>query len=262
MTNRPRPHVLEPHLPDDVSIRRWVAVYAAYFLLLAIPLAVLLVLGDGTWEDWRSNTAETFRTSTNAAKLLGLALYLSLCCTFLPLPAMWIVSAVATQKFAVTGDVWTTTLIVASVASFASMMANLNDYHIFTWMLRHHRIAAVRNTRTYRRAAKWFSRSPFTILVVFNLIPIPVDVVRMLATTYRYPRVPFAAANFAGRFIRYGIVAFVTYELADYGWVATVSLLAFALALGLGRGILALVRHLRRRSARGKRSADSHGKTA
>lgn len=239
--------MLEPHLPDDVSIRRWVAVYAGYFLLLAVPLVMAIIAGGRTWDNWTNNTAETFRTSTEVAKLLGLALYLSLCCTFLPLPAMWIVSAVATQEFAVTGDVWTTTLIVASVGAFASMMANLNDYHIFTWMLRHHRIAAVRNTHTYRRAAKWFSRSPFLLLVVFNLIPIPVDVVRMLATTYRYPRLPFAAANFAGRFIRYGIVAFVTYELADYGWVATVALLAFALALGLGRVILALARRMSRR---------------
>jgi membrane protein YqaA with SNARE-associated domain len=241
--------VFEPHLPDDVSVRRWVAVYVAYFLLLAVPLVMLLVADGNTWDDWTGHTAATFRASTAAAKLLALALYVSLCCTFLPLPSMWMVSAVATQQVAVTGDVWTTTLIVAVVGAFGSMMANLNDYHIFTWMLRHHRIAAVRHTRTYRRAARWFSRSPFLILVVFNLIPIPVDVVRMLATTYRYPRVPFAAANYVGRLIRYAVIAFVTYKLADYGWVATVALLGFALALGLGRVMLSVVRRVRGRGA-------------
>ncbi|MFW6065389.1 MAG: hypothetical protein ACOC9S_01085 [Planctomycetota bacterium] len=249
MTTESKPAVLEPHLPDDVSIRHWVAVYTAYFLLLAVPLVVLIIQEGRSWYDWTNNTADTFRASTDAAKLLGLAMYLSVCCTFLPLPAIWIVSAVATQKFAVTGDVWTTTLIVATVAAFASMMANLNDYHIFTWMLRHRRIAAVRNTRGYRRAAKWFFRSPFMILVVFNIIPIPVDVVRMLATSSRYPRLPFAAANFIGRFARYGLVAFVTYELAEYGWVATIGLLALAVTLGLGRVVLSAARRLKRREA-------------
>jgi membrane protein YqaA with SNARE-associated domain len=238
-------------LPDDVSVRRWIAVYASYFLLLAVPLGLLLATDGSSWDAWTGDTAATFRAATAAAKLLALALYVSLCCTFLPLPSMWMVSAVATQQVAVTGDVWTTTLIVAAVGAFGSMMANLNDYHIFTWMLRHHRIAAVRHTRAYQRAAKWFSRSPFLIVVVFNLIPIPVDVVRMLATTYRYPRLPFAAANYVGRFVRYGIIAFVTYKLAEYGWVATVALLVLALALGLGRVMLSVVRRLRGRGADG-----------
>ncbi len=241
--------MLEPHLPDDVSVRRWILVYSVYFVLLAAPLIVLLIAQGDSWEDWAHNTSVTFRTATVAAKLLGLALYLSLCCTFLPMPSMWIVSAVASQHVAITGDAWTTTLIVASIGAFASMMANLNDYHIFTWMLRHRRIAAVRHTRTYRRAARWFSRSPFFLVVVFNFIPFPIDVVRMLATTYRYPRVPFAAANFSGRFVRYGVVAFVTYQLADYGWVATITLLGFALVMGLGRVILSVVRRMQHRSS-------------
>ena len=70
--------------------------------------------------------------------------------------------------------------------------------------------------------------------MVFNVIPIPVDVVRMLATTYRYPRVPFGAASFIGRFLRYGVIAFVTFWW-DLGWIAPVALLALAVVLGLLR---------------------------
>ena len=239
---------MQPHLPDDVSVRRWFALYGAYFLLLGIPLVALVYREDWSWSDWWSRPKETFGQlkvtlvqlqeafgqMSPAIKLLAMGLYLSLACTFLPLPTGWIVAGVAMREMAVGGDVWSTTLIVAGISAVASTIANLNDYHLFTWMLRHHRIAAVRNTRTYLAASRWFARSPFFLLVVFNFIPIPIDFVRMLATTYRYPRVPFAAANLLGRFVRYGIIAFVTYWW-NLGWIAPAVLLALAVVLGMMR---------------------------
>ena len=139
--------------------------------------------------------------------------------------------------------------MVAIVGAIGSTIANLNDYHLFTWMLRHRHVAKVRDTRAHRAGVRWFAACPFWLLVVFNIVPIPVDMVRMLATTYRYPRRQFAAANFLGRFVRYGVIALVTYRW-NLGWVAVVALLAMAVMLGAVRVVPAALRKLFPKSSR------------
>jgi len=154
------------------------------------------------------------------------------------------VSAVALQQFAPSANIYLTTLIVASIGAGASTMANLHDFHLFTWMLRHHWIGQVRHSRLYRRSSRWFSRRPLLILIVFNIIPIPIDVIRMLAATYRYRLDRFAMANFVGRWLRYAVLAFVTFRLGEGGWVAVVVLLGVAVLLGVGRFAIHLFQRL------------------
>jgi membrane protein YqaA with SNARE-associated domain len=233
-----------PSVSDDrIAVRWWFLSY----VLLATAAVVTTIIFFSEGLDYSSWSAfkDSLRAAPAAPKLIVFALYLSVCTTFLPLNTSWIVSAVAMQDVAVTGAMWSTVLLVAVVGAAASTVANLNDYHLFTLLLRNRRIARVRDTRTYHVAVEWFARSPFAILLVFNLIPIPVDVARLIAVTHRYPRWPFAAANFIGRFIRYAIIAAVTYQLAEYGWVATVSLVALAVVMALGRVIYG---HLKKRS--------------
>jgi membrane protein DedA with SNARE-associated domain len=67
----------------------------------------------------------------------------------------------------------------------------------------------------------------------------------MLATTYRYPRLPFAAANLVGRFIRYGVIAFVTYSLGSQGKWAVLALLGVAVVLGAVKAAQAAMRRIR-----------------
>jgi len=174
-------------------------------------------------------------------------LYLSLCCTFLPLPTGWIVAALATRQADLTGGLVSTVLLAAAAGAVGSTVANVNDYYLFTALLRHRRVAAIRQTRTYRAAARWFARGPFPIVLLFSILPIPMDVVRMLAAVYRYDRLAFAAANFVGRFIRYGMIAFVTY-FWDLGWIAPAALLALAVLLAAGRLAAGLIRKLTARS--------------
>ncbi len=241
-------HALEPHLPDDVTVRHWLMIFAGYMLAMSVPLVLLISAEGWAWANWIDDTAETFSRTSVAIKLIGLTFYMSLACTFLPLPTGWIIAGVATQQAAVAGDAWQTAMLVGLCGAIGSTMANLNDYHIFTWMLRHQRISAVRTTRSYKAAEKWFARSPFFLVLVSNIIPIPVDFVRMLATSYRYPRLPFAAANLIGRFLRYGIIAFVTFYW-NLGWIAPVALLALAAVLGAWRFAPGLFRKLFLRSA-------------
>jgi len=227
--------------PDGVSIRRWFAVYGLFLLATGVPLVWLATSQAPSAREFVTD----FRHMGVAVKLLAFAIYISLCCTFLPLPTNGIVAAVALPEVAVGGGFWGTTLALAGVGAVASTIANLNDYHLFTWMLRSRRISRVRHSRLYDHSARWFAKAPFAILVIFNIIPIPIDVIRMLATTYRYPRGAFAAANFVGRFIRYGVIVAVTYSLGQRGWIAVVVLLGVAVGLGLARLVRSALRRAR-----------------
>jgi membrane protein YqaA with SNARE-associated domain len=135
------------------------------------------------------------------------ALYMSLCCTFFPLPTSWIVMLLAANSVELIGPPVTRMMVVAGVGALATGIANLNEYHIFTFLLRYGRVARVRDTKLYRWAAKWFAVSPFSVIVLFSFIPIPIDVVRLLAITCRYSRSRFFAGYFLGRFVRYALWA-------------------------------------------------------
>lgn len=221
--------------PDGLSLKRWLAVYIAWLAALAVPAAVLLGDLPAEWRALFLRPADFTAPAEQVLKLLIFAIYVSLACTFVPLPTGWIVAALATRSVALSESVWITTALVAGVGAAGSTLANLHDYHMFTWMLRHRRIARVRATRLHRRARRWFDRRPFSLLVAFNILPIPIDFVRMLAATCRYGLWPFAAANFIGRWVRYAVLAVVTFQLGRRGPVAVVALLAAAVALGLAR---------------------------
>ena len=230
---------------DGISLRIWVGAYALLILGGAALMVAPVLAPPDPLEAWTSRPIETFRAMSPEAKLLGMGVYLALCCTFLPLPTGWIPAALAAREVAIfPGSLWATTLSIALVGAVASTIANLNEYHILTWMMRSRRIGKIRQARSYKAAVRWFHNAPLLAMLVFNILPIPIDVVRVLAATSRYPRLPFAAANFAGRFVRYGLIAGLTFWL-DLGWAAPAALLAVGAALGLGRLILAGLRSLR-----------------
>ncbi len=245
-----------PFLPDGVSVRRWFLFYVV-FLAAAVLAIVMLLDSSGevwgnwalvwqkfcgvlhghsqprpTWHEFADAFQRAFALTAPAIKLLVVVIYLSMATTLTPLPTGWIVAGLATQGAAIAADVWSVTLIVGLAGALGSTVANMNDYYFWTWLLRSRRVAKVRTARWYAAAAKWFARSPFMILTIFNFIPIPVDVIRLLAITYRYSRLKFAAANFIGRFVRYAVFAFVTYWF-HLGWIAPVALLALAAVLGI-----------------------------
>ncbi len=240
---------VEPLCEDGVSLRRWFLMYALGIVASVVAVVLLAQSEPWTWSQWQTDFGETFRQTGPAIKLIVFAVYLSVCCLFCPLPSAWIVAAVATAQAAVAPGIWSTTLLVASVGALASTVANLNEYHLLTWMLRNHRVAKLKNLKMYKKAEAWFAKSPFTLLAIFNILPLPIDVARMLAASYRYPRHHYAAANFVGRFIRYGVIAYVTYwmsrESAQAGWIAISALLGVSVVLG----VAAVIRKLLARRA-------------
>mgnify|MGYP000856653719 FL=1 len=84
-------------------------------------------------------------TTTMQAGLIvwGLSLmmfYLSLCCTFFPAPTAWIIMLLASDYMAaaagISGTPVVRLLVVSGCGAIATAMANLNEYHILTFMLR------------------------------------------------------------------------------------------------------------------------------
>jgi membrane protein YqaA with SNARE-associated domain len=191
-------------------------------------------------EGWNAFT-ESVSNASAWAKLLVLGIYLSLCCTFLPLNTSWIVAAVAADDVSVGVALWDTVILVAIVGGIGSTIGNLHDYHLFRLLLRNRSISKVKDTKLYDLASRWFEKSPFFALLLFNIIPIPIDVARMLAAGNRYPRTRFVVANFAGRAIRYGTIAFLIYQLQWNLKTAAIVMLSIGAAMLIAKLIVSLV---------------------
>ena len=215
-----------------VSLLRW---FALYGLLMAGGIALMTfmlaqrhlppgafraAIGQALWQLDGSALLEALRMAGRDIILLFMVMYLSICTTFLPLPSAPIVSLAATRGAGVAQSMWVMIVTVSALAAAGSTLANLNDYHIFTWMLRSERIARIRRTRACAWAQKWFARGPFATLFMFNVIQLPIDVSRMVSAVHGYPRRWFAVSNFLGRFVRYAVIAGVTLMLHDKDWVA------------------------------------------
>ena len=227
---------------DDISVIKW---FAAFFVLLLGASAALWIhlrkhpIATTSWADFK----ESVKFASPGIKLLIFGLYQSVACTFIPLNTSWMVSAMAMQSVALTGNLWSTALLVATVGGAASTLANLNDYHIFTLAMRNPKIAKIRHTKLFIWATNHFDRAPFLMVLLFNLAPLPIDVARILAAVHRYSRVPFAVANFLGRFIRYFLIAFVTYLAADKGWLVPIILIGLAVGIPAVKYLISRVKN-------------------
>jgi membrane protein YqaA with SNARE-associated domain len=157
--------------------------------------------------------------------LVFFAAYMSLACTFCPLPTAWIFFWIG-RDF--------NPFLVATIGALGTCVANLNDYYLLTFLLRYRLVDKVRTTRTYGLAVRWFDKAPFVILSITTFLPISVDVVRLLAISRRYSRKLFALATFAGRWPRYLILALIGRELQLTWWGILIVFIALAL-VGLGK---------------------------
>ena len=165
--------------------------------------------------------------------LLALAVfYVSLCNTLLPLPTSWVFLLLASDDLMLFESAWLRVATVAVLGSTATMMANLNEYHIFGYFLRAKLGDRIRRTHVYRWAIRWFDASPFQTLMLIAFIPVPVDFVRWLAILRRYRRWRFAAAYWLGRLPRYALLAGVSVALRLSTWEIILIQLGIVAVLG------------------------------
>lgn len=78
---------------DQLSVKRWLLVYAAWLGALVVPAGVLLSGLPGEWRALFLRPGDFTAPSEQVLKLLIFATYVSVSCTFLPLPTGWIVAA-------------------------------------------------------------------------------------------------------------------------------------------------------------------------
>lgn len=204
---------------DRLRLRRWFAAFLGWMLLLT--LLAYTAFGGYAGGD----------LTARSVWLVSLGLfYLSLCCLFCPLPTAWIVMLLASNQMAVIEPAPLRVLVVSALCAVATGVANLNEYHLITFLLRYGRIGRVRDTRVYRWAARWFGVSPFVVVALFGFLPLPVDVVRWLAILYRYQRLRYFAAYVVGRFPRYMIWSLSAVWLDLSWWQILIVQAAFVLA--------------------------------
>ena len=200
----------------DLSYRAWFWCFVAVFASVAALVVGRVIPGE-------------------YANLVGYFLYMALACTFFPLNTLWIVLWLATQFPA-----W----LVALVGAVGTSLANLNDYYLLSYLFEFDRVKRLRQRRGYQRAVAWFDRAPLLTLTVFSFLPIPVDVVRLLAISRRYSRLHFSAASLLGRFPRYYLLA------RGWQWLGLPNWSLLVVVAGVAA--LFLLRHVRWGRLRGR----------
>jgi membrane protein YqaA with SNARE-associated domain len=171
----------------NISSTRWFSFFGIYVAVLSLLLL---------WSNRVGNTA--------LVNLSFFTIFVSFACTFCPLPILWLFLWISRDY---------NPFLIALTGSVATCIANLNDYYILNSLLRWKKLARAKDSRWYKRSAAWFSRYPFWTLTIANVLPLPVDFVRLLAISTGYSRVPFTLANFLGRYPRYLILAGLGYQL-------------------------------------------------
>lgn len=230
-----RPLPLPGNAAGTINLRRWFDVYLAWMIGLGIVLAV-----------GRMEAEAGSRAGFVAMCFAAYALYLSLCNTFFPAPTAWAIMLMASNGLAMFESPIARVAVAASVGALATSMANLNEYHVFTFLLETRRGGRIRTTRVYRWAADVFAVSPFALICMVAVVPIPVDVVRWLAIAYRYSRLRFFAAYLLGRTFRYGLLGAgaVVFNLSD---LQIVLIQAGLVALAGAKVLVGWMRHRRAR---------------
>ncbi|KPK48658.1 MAG: hypothetical protein AMK72_06375 [Planctomycetes bacterium SM23_25] len=207
---------------ERISLRAWFLPFAA---LLALLAGVYVTGGEGS-------------TAAGLAMLFG---YLSLACTFLPLPTAWIViwAAAPTEGGGLGLDPW----LVATIGAAGTAIANLHDYYLVTFLYRYKPVRRIRTKGWYKRVAAWYNRAPFSALAAASFLPIPVDFVRLLAISEGYNRAKFALGSLVGRWPRYLLLAILA-DAFKLGWQWVVGVLGATVVLGLWRGLPPIVRKI------------------
>ena len=187
----------------DIPIKR-VVIFLACFYSLIIAIRFLFLEGPSFLGTLRNVGKPGFQFPASPTILYGYFIYMGAACQFFPIPTL--------PPIAFTAKVFHPVL-VAFIGAVGTCVANLNDYVILGWLFRHKRVKKIRDVSTYKRLLSFFDRYAFITLSVASFLPIPLDVIRLLAISRAYSFSKYVAAAFVGRFPRYLIIAYLGKEL-------------------------------------------------
>lgn len=188
-----------PEIPSGKIFTFLIAFYS-----IMILIRIFLLPGPSLFSLIKSIAKPGMTPPMTGSILMDFFLYMSVACQFFPIPTLPPIAFVAKVFHPI---------LVSAVGALGTCVANLNDYAILGWLFRHQRVKKIRDIQTYRRFLRLFDRYAFLTLAAASFLPIPVDVVRLLAISRAYTYWKYLAATFVGRFPRYLIIAYLGKEL-------------------------------------------------
>ena len=194
---------LPPLVIPEISSGR-IFLFLIFFYVAAVLARVLFLEGPTFLSALRYVAVPGHTVAPTGSILFGFFLYMCFACTFFPIPTL--------PPIAFAAKIFHPALI-AGIGAAGTCIANLNDYAILGWMFRHQKVRKIRDVKTYRTLLEYFDRYAFLTLSVASFLPIPVDVVRLLAISRAYSYTKYMLAAFVGRFPRYLILAYLGREL-------------------------------------------------
>ncbi len=137
-------------------------------------------------------------------QLLSFFLVMSIACNLIPIPTYAFVLYLS-HDYAL----W----IIVLVGSMGATISALIEYNIVDFIMRFDRIARLKDTRKYQKFAVYFDRFSFRSIMIASSIPLPIDFIRIMAITRRYPMGKYLLATMLGRIPRFTAIAFLGSQL-------------------------------------------------
>jgi membrane protein YqaA with SNARE-associated domain len=203
-TKVPLPSEVVPLEVPDIPVAR-IFLFLAIFFLTAILIRIFYIEGPTLLSLLKQVAKSNVQVPHSFSILYDYFLYMSVACQFFPIPTL--------PSIAFTAKAYPPVL-VAFVGALGTVIAYVIDYGILGWLFRNHRVRKVRDIHLYRKLLKFFDKYAFLTISAAAFLPIPVDVVRLLAISRAYNYWKYLAAAFVGRFPRYLILAYVAKELS------------------------------------------------
>jgi membrane protein YqaA with SNARE-associated domain len=203
-TKVPLPSEVVPLEVPEIPVAR-IFIFLAIFFLTAICIRIFYIEGPSLLTLLKQVAKSNVQVPHSFSILYDYFLYMSVACQFFPIPTL--------PSIAFTAKVYPPVL-VAFVGALGTVVAYVIDYGILGWLFRHQRVKKVRDIHLYRKLLKFFDKYAFLTVSAAAFLPIPVDVVRLLAISRAYNYWKYLAAAFVGRFPRYLILAYVGKELS------------------------------------------------
>jgi len=210
----PEPAVPQLAFPEVASGKIFLFLIAFY--AVAIGVRVFLVDGPSLFALLKHFAKPGITVPDSPSILFDYFLYMCFACQFFPIPTL--------PPIAFTAKVFHP-ILVAAVGAAGTCIANLNDYAILGWLFRHQRVKKVRDIQMYRKLLNFFDRYAFLTLSAAAFLPIPIDVIRLLAISRAYTYWKYVLATFVGRLPRYLILAYVGKELPAK-WILIIFLIS------------------------------------
>jgi membrane protein YqaA with SNARE-associated domain len=196
------PEVVPLHIPD-IPVGR-LFLFLGLFFATAICIRIFYIEGPTLLTLLKQFTKSNLQVPHSLSILYDFFLYMSVACQFFPIPTLPPIAFTAKAFHPV---------VVAFVGALGTVIAYVIDYAILGWLFRHHRVKKVRDIHMYRKLLKFFDKYAFLTVTAAAFLPIPVDVVRLMAISRAYSYWKYLLAAFVGRFPRYLIFAYLGKEL-------------------------------------------------